>query len=66
MALRTLEEKAELARAMAGRAVAAGHDLTGRAFEERADDAHRAAVLVRDLLERVARDSPVAAEDGVA
>jgi two-component system chemotaxis response regulator CheB len=66
MALRTLEEKAELSRAMAARAVAAGHELTGRTFEERADDAHQAAVLVRDLLERAARDAPGVPEDGVA
>jgi two-component system chemotaxis response regulator CheB len=66
MALRTLEEKAELSRAMAARAVAAGHELTGRTFDERADDAHQAAVLVRDLLERAARDTTVVPEDGVA
>ena len=66
MALRTLEEKAELSRAMAARAVASGHELTGRTFEERADDAHQAAVLVRDLLERATRDTPVVREDGVA
>ncbi|NYJ06845.1 chemotaxis protein CheB [Petropleomorpha daqingensis] len=66
MALRTLEEKAELSRAMAARASAAGHELTGRTFEERADDAHQAAVLVRDLLERATRDTPVVPEDGVA
>jgi len=66
MALRTLEEKAELSRSMAARATAAGHDLSGRTFHERADDAHQAAVLVRDLLERAARDTPLVAEDGVA
>jgi two-component system chemotaxis response regulator CheB len=66
MALRTLEEKAELSRSMAARATASGHDLTGRTFHERADDAHQAAILVRDLLERAARDTSVAAEDGVA
>jgi two-component system chemotaxis response regulator CheB len=62
MALRTLEEKAELSRAMAARATAAGHDLTGLAFGERAEDAHQAALLVRDLLERASG----AREDGVA
>jgi two-component system chemotaxis response regulator CheB len=66
MALRTLEEKAELSRAMAARAVAAGHGLTSRTFQERADDAHQAAVLVRDLLERAGRDNAVLPEDGVA
>jgi two-component system chemotaxis response regulator CheB len=66
MALRTLEEKAELSRAMAARAATAGHDLTRRAFAERADDAHQAAVLVRDLLERATHETPVMPEDGVA
>jgi two-component system chemotaxis response regulator CheB len=66
MALRSLEEKAELSRAMAGRALAAGHDLTGRAFGQRADDAHQAALLLRDLLERVTTDGSTAPEDGVA
>jgi two-component system chemotaxis response regulator CheB len=66
MALRTLEEKAELSRAMAARAVAAGHALTARTFSERAEDAHQAALLVRDLLERAARDTPAVPEDGVA
>jgi two-component system chemotaxis response regulator CheB len=65
MALRTLEEKAELSRAMAARATAAGHDLTGLSFTQRADDAHQAALLVRDLLERAAMQEPTA-EDGVA
>jgi hypothetical protein len=46
--------------------VAAGHDLTSRTFGDRADDAHRAALLVRDLLERAGRDTPVVPEDGVA
>ena len=65
-ALRTLEEKVELSRAMAARAAAAGHELTGRKFAERADDAHQAAVLVRDLLERATHETPAVAEDGVA
>jgi two-component system chemotaxis response regulator CheB len=66
MALRTLEERAELSRAMAARAVAAGHELSGRSFGERAEDAHHAALLVRDLLERATRDAVSGAEDGVA
>lgn len=66
MALRTLEEKAELSRAMAARAIASGHALTAQAFTERAEDAHRAARLVRDLLDRVTRDTSESAEDGVA
>jgi two-component system chemotaxis response regulator CheB len=66
MALRSLEEKAELARAMATRARAAGHELTGRSFAERADDAHQAAQLVRGLLEWVPRVADDGAEDGVA
>jgi two-component system chemotaxis response regulator CheB len=56
MALRSLEEKAELSRSMADRAEASGHELSGRSFRQRADDAHRAALLVRDLLERAGHD----------
>ena len=66
MALRTLEEKAELSRAMAARAAAAGHELTCRSFSERAEDAHQAALLVRDLLERAPHDGHDRAEDGRA
>jgi two-component system chemotaxis response regulator CheB len=71
MALRSLEEKAELSRSMAERAEADGHGLSARAFRQRADDAHRAALLVRDLLEQAAPDdsvdgAPGAAEGGVA
>jgi two-component system chemotaxis response regulator CheB len=66
MALRTLEEKAELARAMAARATAAGHDLSAGGFLERAEEAHQAAVLLRDLLERATREEPDLPAGGAA
>jgi two-component system, chemotaxis family, protein-glutamate methylesterase/glutaminase len=64
--VRTLEEKAELSRAMAARALATGHDLSGVAFSRQADDAHHAALLVRDLLERATGDAGGAPDNGVA
>jgi two-component system chemotaxis response regulator CheB len=53
MALRSLEEKAALARQMGERAHAQGHELTAAAFQNQCDDAQQAATMVRDLLKRV-------------
>ncbi|MCV2491548.1 chemotaxis protein CheB [Geodermatophilus sp. YIM 151500] len=66
MALRSLEEKAQLARTMGDRARASGHALTGERFDERAADAHRAALLIRDLLERATLGVTDEPADGVA
>ena len=53
MALRSLEEKAVLSRTLGGSAVDRGHDLTAERFEEAADEALRAAELVRDLIAQI-------------
>ena len=52
MALRALEEKATLARTMRDNAWTNGHALTAERFAEHADEAQRAATLVREMLER--------------
>jgi two-component system chemotaxis response regulator CheB len=53
MALRSLEEKAALSRAMGDRAGHRGHPLTSDRFTESADETLRAAELVRDLIARI-------------
>lgn len=58
MALRSLEEKADLARTMAVRARERGHELTGRRFVEQADEAHSSALLLRELLQRTSTPQP--------
>src|SRR4029453_2096496 len=50
VALRSLEERAALARRLAEPARNRGHSITATRFEEQADEAQHAARLVRDLL----------------
>ena len=50
IALRTLEERAALARRLAEPARRRGHSITATRFEEQATEAHQAARLVRNLL----------------
>ena len=50
IALRSLEERAALAKRLAEPARRRGHAITARRFEEQADEAQQAARLVRDLL----------------
>jgi len=50
VALRSLEERAALARRLAEPARQRGHSITATRFEEQADEAQEAARLVRDLL----------------
>jgi two-component system, chemotaxis family, protein-glutamate methylesterase/glutaminase len=50
VALRSLEERAALARRLAEPARRRGHSITATRFEEQADEAQQAARLVRDLL----------------
>jgi two-component system chemotaxis response regulator CheB len=57
MALRALEEKAALTGDLARRAVSAGHRLSGEAFNQDAQEAQRAAVLVRNLIDEIARET---------
>jgi two-component system, chemotaxis family, protein-glutamate methylesterase/glutaminase len=51
IAVRSLEERAALARRMRDAAAARGHDLTAQRFADRAQDEHRQAALLRDLIE---------------
>jgi two-component system chemotaxis response regulator CheB len=53
MALRSLEEKAALSRTLGGRAGDRGHGLTAERFDEAADEALRAAELVRELIAQI-------------
>jgi two-component system, chemotaxis family, protein-glutamate methylesterase/glutaminase len=53
MALRSLQEKAALSRNLGQRAADRGHRLTGDVFFRQADDALKAAGLVRDLIEGI-------------
>jgi two-component system chemotaxis response regulator CheB len=50
VALRSLEERAALARRLAEPARSRGHSITASRFEEQAEEAQQAARLVRDLL----------------
>jgi len=50
IALRSLEERAALARRLAEPARRRGHQITAARFEEQADEAQQAARVVRDLL----------------
>ncbi|MFL6102675.1 MAG: hypothetical protein ACJ74K_04915, partial [Actinomycetes bacterium] len=50
VALRSLEERAALARRLAEPARRRGHSITATRFEEQAAEAQQAARLVRDLL----------------
>jgi two-component system chemotaxis response regulator CheB len=52
MALRGLEERAALSRRMGERAAASGHRHSARTFARRHEEAHRAAALLRGMLER--------------
>lgn len=63
MALRSLEEKAALNRQQVVRAIDRGHDLTARKLESDADEAVRAAELLRGLIATIDRGgSPNPAE----
>jgi two-component system chemotaxis response regulator CheB len=54
MALRSLEEKAALSRQLGGRALDRGHDLASSRFDLDAEEAMRAAELLRELIGRIA------------
>jgi two-component system, chemotaxis family, protein-glutamate methylesterase/glutaminase len=54
MALRSLEEKAELTGDLARRAAAAGRRLSGETFRQESQDAYHAAALVRKVIDEIA------------
>ncbi|HEY3529717.1 MAG TPA: chemotaxis protein CheB [Nocardioides sp.] len=56
MALRNLEEKSALTRRLASRALERGHGLTSNYLVEEADEAMRAAELLRELIQRLAEN----------
>jgi two-component system chemotaxis response regulator CheB len=56
IALRTLEEKAALTRRLSSRALERGHGLTSNHLVDEADEATRAAELLRELIQRLAED----------
>jgi two-component system chemotaxis response regulator CheB len=55
-ALRTLRERAELSRRMAGPAARRGHQFSAARFTQSADEADRAAGAIHDLLEQHVRE----------
>jgi two-component system chemotaxis response regulator CheB len=59
IALRSLQEKAALTRELGERAATQGHRLTAESFERQAEDALRAAALVRELIEQISGATPV-------
>jgi two-component system chemotaxis response regulator CheB len=53
IALRSLEEKAELTRSLAARAGERGHVLTAKSFQAQSDESVEAAGLVRELIDQI-------------
>ena len=64
MGLRSLEEKAALARELGERAGQRGSSLTAGRFHEQAHEAARAATLIRSVLEAELPDTDPLAADG--
>jgi two-component system, chemotaxis family, protein-glutamate methylesterase/glutaminase len=58
MALRSLEEKAALSRQLGARAMEGGHDLASDRFGDEAEEAVRAAEVLRDLITRIGESPP--------
>jgi CheB methylesterase len=56
MALRSLEEKAALTRRLSSRALERGHALTSNHLVDEAEEAMRAAELLRELIQRLAEE----------
>lgn len=65
MALRSLEEKAALTRELGRRADDRGHTLSAGAFHAQAAEAHRAAGLVRELIDEIGAGPGVDTEHDV-
>lgn len=66
MALRSLEEKAALTRELARRASERGHTLSAGTFHDQAAEAHRAAGLVRELIDEIGGGPALDSEQGVS